>query len=123
MDKRSEPTDRQKERDPHRDLRIPGLERPSAKDPKDGLPKKGETKEDLSEQETATEETKKKDKGYVRAFANYSQIAFTVAAVLLISVFIGRFLDRLLGTSPWLLLVLSILGLGAALKSVFNISQ
>jgi ATP synthase protein I len=44
-----------------------------------------------------------------------------MAACVLIGVFLGRFLDGLLGTSPWLLLLCSLLGVGAALKAVFEL--
>ncbi|NLK39801.1 MAG: hypothetical protein GX303_06125 [Clostridiales bacterium] len=39
---------------------------------------------------------------------------------MLIGVLIGRFLDNLLGTTPWLLLVFSLCGAGAAFKAIFD---
>lgn len=58
-----------------------------------------------------------------RALAQFSHIGVVVAASIFISVMIGRFLDRQLGTSPWLLLLFSILGVGAAFKSLIDISS
>jgi len=52
-----------------------------------------------------------------------SQIGFTIAASILTGVLIGKFLDHLLGTSPWMLLIFSILGVGAAIKSLFDLSK
>ena len=59
----------------------------------------------------------------VRALSLFSQIGFTIAACVLVGVFLGRFLDNLLGTRPWLLLVFSLLGAGAAFKSLFEFTQ
>lgn len=58
-----------------------------------------------------------------RALAQFSHIGVVVSASIFISVMIGRFLDRQLGTSPWLLLIFSILGVGAAFKSLIDISN
>ena len=57
------------------------------------------------------------------AFAQFSQVGLTMAASTLIGVLLGKFLDGLLGTAPWLLLVFSLLGAGAAIKVLFNISK
>ncbi|MCL2056553.1 MAG: AtpZ/AtpI family protein [Oscillospiraceae bacterium] len=57
----------------------------------------------------------------VRAMSLISQIGVTVAACLAIGVFTGRWLDGLLGTSPWLLIVFSLFGVGAAFKSLIDI--
>ncbi|NLV86096.1 MAG: AtpZ/AtpI family protein [Clostridiales bacterium] len=46
-----------------------------------------------------------------------------MAACVLIGVFLGRFLDNLLGTSPWLLLLFSLLGAGAAFKTLLDLGQ
>jgi len=63
------------------------------------------------------------DNKSLRAFAYVSQIGTTMAASLLVGVVSGKFLDSLLGTKPWLLLVFSLLGVGAAIKSLFDISK
>lgn len=63
---------------------------------------------------------KKKNSETLRALTTFSQIGVTMAASVLIGVLLGKYLDGLLGTSPWLLLFFSILGAGAAIKSLFN---
>lgn len=59
----------------------------------------------------------------LRALAHFSQIGVTMAASVLIGVLLGKYLDNLLGTTPWLLLIFSMLGMGAAIKVLFNISE
>lgn len=58
-----------------------------------------------------------------RAISYFSQIGVTMASSVLVGVLLGKYLDGLLGTSPWLLLVFSFLGVGAALKSLFNMPE
>jgi len=59
----------------------------------------------------------------LRALSYLSQIGITIAVCVLIGVLFGRFLDNLLGTSPWLLLVFSLLGAAAAFKTLFDIAK
>lgn len=56
----------------------------------------------------------------VRALANFSQIGFTIAASILVGVFLGKFFDRLLNTTPWMLLVFSLLGVASAIWTLFK---
>lgn len=60
---------------------------------------------------------------FLRALAHFSHIGVTMAAAVFIGVLLGKYLDGLLGTSPWLLLVFSLFGVGAALKVLFNLSK
>jgi len=46
-----------------------------------------------------------------------------MAASVLVGVLLGKYLDGLLDTTPWLLLIFSLLGVGAAIKSLFNIPE
>ncbi|NLM60667.1 MAG: AtpZ/AtpI family protein [Clostridiales bacterium] len=46
-----------------------------------------------------------------------------MSVTVLLGVFLGKFLDSLLNTSPWLLLVFSLLGAGAAIKSLYDSSK
>jgi ATP synthase protein I len=62
-------------------------------------------------------------KGYLRALSFFSQIGITMAACVFIGVFLGRFLDNLAGTSPWLLLLFSLSGAAAALKALFDLGR
>lgn len=70
----------------------------------------------------------KKDKGSknsetFRSLSYFSQIGVTMAASVLVGVLLGKYLDDLLGTTPWLLLIFSMLGVGAAIKSLFNMPK
>lgn len=65
----------------------------------------------------------KEQNDFVRGFSQISQVGFSIFACILIGVFIGRFLDNSLGTSPWLLLVFSFLGVGAAFKYLYDLSK
>ncbi|HHU82611.1 MAG TPA: hypothetical protein GXZ26_06375 [Firmicutes bacterium] len=46
-----------------------------------------------------------------------------MAASVFIGVLLGKFLDGFFGTSPWLLLVFSLLGVGAALRVLFSLAK
>jgi len=59
----------------------------------------------------------------LHALAFLSQAGVTMASCVFIGVLLGKALDRLLGTAPWLLLVFSLLGAGAALKSLFDLAN
>ena len=68
---------------------------------------------------------KQKDKGserseFAKAITFLSQIAITMAVCVFIGVFLGSYLDRLFGTSPWFLLIFSLLGVGASFKALFD---
>lgn len=43
--------------------------------------------------------------------------------MVIIGVIIGKYLDRALGTRPWLLLVFSLLGVLSVMKFLFEISK
>jgi ATP synthase protein I len=64
-----------------------------------------------------------KNRGFLRALSFFSQVGIIMAACVFVGVFLGRFLDGLLGTSPWLLLVFSFLGAAAAFKSLFDLAS
>ncbi|MCL2767713.1 MAG: AtpZ/AtpI family protein [Synergistaceae bacterium] len=52
-----------------------------------------------------------------------SQIGFMVAACILTGVLLGRFLDGVFNTSPWLVLLFSLLGTGAAFKYLMEFTK
>lgn len=58
-----------------------------------------------------------------RFIAYFSQIGITIASSIFLGVLLGKYLDDWLGTSPWLLLIFSFLGVGAAIKVLFNIPK
>ncbi|MCL2079184.1 MAG: AtpZ/AtpI family protein [Oscillospiraceae bacterium] len=60
---------------------------------------------------------------FVKALGLLSQIAITIIACIALGILIGWLLDRWLGTSPWLMMVCIFLGMGAALKSIFDFSK
>lgn len=59
----------------------------------------------------------------IRALAQFSHIGVVVAASIFIGVLSGKYIDRFLGTSPWFLLIFSLLGIGAAFKSLFDVPK
>ena len=62
-------------------------------------------------------------KEFMRAFAVLTQIGITIIACIGLGIFLGWLLDRLLGTSPWLILVFTFLGIAAAFKSIFDFAK
>ena len=60
---------------------------------------------------------------FARAMANFLQISVSIIACLAVGIFLGWLLDRLLDTSPWLLMICSFLGVGAAFKSIFDFAK
>jgi len=60
---------------------------------------------------------------FSRAFANLLQIGITIIACIAVGIFLGWLLDRLLGTYPWLMMVCTIFGVGAAFKSIFDFAK
>jgi len=63
------------------------------------------------------------DRDWVKALAFLSQIGITIAACIVVGVFLGIFLDRIFGISPILTIVCSLLGLIAAFKSIFDLAS
>ena len=66
---------------------------------------------------------KKQRSELMRALSFFSQIGITMAACVVIGVLLGNFLDGLLGSSPWLLLLFSFIGVAAAFKALFDIGS
>jgi len=46
-----------------------------------------------------------------------------MVGTVLVGVLLGKYLDTLFNTKPWLTLVFSFLGAGAAIKALFSISS
>ena len=67
-----------------------------------------------------TDRGKRHRHGVLRALSFSSQIGFTLVSCVFIGVFSGKYLDKILGTSPWLLLLFSLLGAAAAFWSMFR---
>lgn len=62
----------------------------------------------------------KKSRSPLRDLASFSQIGVTMAVSVVVGVFLGKYLDSLFGTKPLFLLIFSLLGVGAAIKTLFN---
>lgn len=75
----------------------------------------------MNKQENKDEQPKNNE--VFRSLAQFSQIGVTMAASVMVGVLLGKYLDRLFGTTPWLLLIFSLLGAGAAIRVLFNISK
>jgi ATP synthase protein I len=60
---------------------------------------------------------------FIRALSVLSQIGITIIVCVAIGVFLGRLLDNLLGTEPWLLILFIVLGIAAAFKSIFDFAK
>jgi len=69
------------------------------------------------------DDAKKQRRELVRALSSLSQIGILMVVCVLIGVFLGKFLDDRLGTTPWLLLVCSLLGVAAAIKAIYDMAR
>jgi len=93
----------------------------------------GEAMEDTTKSEADSEKVGKKQnfgeftgaekRTIGRAVAMMSQLAFTAVGCIFAGVFLGRFLDNLLGTSPWLMIVLIVFGCLAAFKGIIDVAK
>ena len=68
-------------------------------------------------------EDKKYNRELLRNLYMISQMGVTIAACILIGVLLGRFLDNLAGTSPFLLIFFSLVGAGAGFRSIFQLAN
>ena len=65
-------------------------------------------------------DNKEQRDGFLQSFSFLSQIGITIIACVAVGILLGKFLDSLLGTSPWLLLVFTLLGIASAFKSIID---
>lgn len=65
----------------------------------------------------------KKQNNAVRLLSLITNISITTAVCVLVGVVVGRLLDSWLGTSPLFLLLLLLLGIAAAFKNIYDVSQ
>ncbi|MDR1532524.1 MAG: AtpZ/AtpI family protein [Clostridiales bacterium] len=67
---------------------------------------------------------KDKDKREIRsAMGLLTHIGLTMTISILGCLFLGKFLDEKLGTSPWLMFVFILLGVASALFSLYKIGS
>ncbi len=57
------------------------------------------------------------------AYALLTQIAIQVIVIMGMMFFLGLWLDKVFGTSPWLLLIFLLLGMASAFKSIYDIGM
>ena len=57
----------------------------------------------------------------LRALSLLTQLGVSMAACIALGVFGGKWLDRMFGTSPWLLLVFAFLGAAASFKVMYDL--
>jgi ATP synthase protein I len=58
-----------------------------------------------------------------KAFRFFTQIGINIVVCVGAGIFLGNWLDGLLNTSPWLLLLFSFIGAGAAFKSIVDMGK
>ena len=68
-------------------------------------------------------DNKEPQDGFMRALSLLTQIGVTIIACVAVGILLGRLIDSLLGTTPWLLLVFTLLGIAAAFKSIFDMAK
>ena len=66
---------------------------------------------------------KKKEEGgyWLSALSLLTQLGLSMSVCIILGVLAGKYLDRWLGTSPWLLLVGSLVGAAASFKVLYDI--
>jgi len=67
--------------------------------------------------------SKKELREIYRALALITTMGISVVASVGLGIFIGWLLDRWLGTTPWLILVFTLLGIAAAIKSMYSMAK
>lgn len=67
--------------------------------------------------------TDKQRREMMQALSLFFQIGITMIVCVVIGIFIGRFLDSLFNTAPWLLLIFTFFGAGAAIKFIYDLSK
>ncbi len=61
--------------------------------------------------------------GVTQALSLVMQLGLTLAVCIFIGVFLGKFIDDKAGTSPLFLIVFTLFGIGAAIKTLYDITM
>jgi ATP synthase protein I len=61
-----------------------------------------------------------KDKEYLQSLSNAWMVGLQIVSGTFIGLLMGIFLDKWLGTKPWLTIVFLLLGIAAGFKNVFR---
>jgi ATP synthase protein I len=64
-----------------------------------------------------------KDKPLVRVLWRASTAGIQLVVTTFLGFFIGRFLDKLLGTHPWLTIIFLILGIATGFRDLFRMAK
>jgi len=85
----------------------------------------GEFKDEIARAEKILNKSKRKneEKQVAKAFALVTQLGLQMACCIVLGVFIGIFLDRILGTQPLFIIICAIFGSAASIKIIFNIAK
>ena len=67
--------------------------------------------------------SKKERKSIYRAFALITYMGVSVVSCVGLGILIGWLLDGWLGTTPWLLMVFTVLGIIAAIKAMYDMAK
>ena len=74
--------------------------------------------------ENKDDDLKRKDRQMImRGMSMLGQFGFTIAICVIIGLFLGRFIDGLLGTSPVFITICSLLGTLAAFKALYDLTK
>ncbi len=66
---------------------------------------------------------RKEKRKIANAYALITQIAINVLVIIFGCFFLGRFLDGVLGTSPWLMLFFLLLGILSAFRNIYVVAM
>jgi ATP synthase protein I len=64
-----------------------------------------------------------KNRKFIRMLGVLSTVGITLVAATVIGYFIGFYLDRLFGTSPWLTILFLLFGIAAGFKNLFDAAR
>lgn len=59
----------------------------------------------------------------MKAFSLFMQLGITMVICMLLGLYVGRFLDGRFGSTPWLTIVFLLMGAGAAIKVLYDLSK
>jgi len=72
---------------------------------------------------TPQDKKNKQRRELLNALTLFSQMGISMAVCVVTGVFLGRFLDNFFGTSPWLLLIFSLIGAATSFKVMFDLGN
>ena len=61
------------------------------------------------------------DRGLAQAFGLASQLGLSMAICIIIGVLVGQWLDRQLGTTPWMLILGVLFGAASSFKVLYDL--